>query len=54
MKSTLLNDVDSALNSGSVGEFFMGEDSRLAKAIIDSYMRNRPYAPLFSGKKRIR
>lgn len=46
MRQDLLSNVDKALNSGALGDFFMDDDARLAKGIMDCYMRDRPYAPL--------
>ena len=51
LKELLYSKINSAVNSGSVPDEFYGDNALLAKAVIDSVMRDRPYAALSSWKK---
>lgn len=48
--SDLIKDVEKALNSGSVPDYFMEANNHyLSKAILDSFCKDRPYSALYKS-----
>ena len=51
LKKLIYRKIEVAVNAGSVPDEFYSDNALLAKSIIDSVMRDRPYAALSNWKK---